>query len=726
MRKFVLSQSDLLAGLTDVQRQAASHLDGPALVLAGPGSGKTRVITHRVAHLISQGIDPGNILAITFTNKAAAEMRQRIVDLHVSRGATICTFHALAARLLREFADRAGIPKNFVIYDTADQLTAVREAIKAAEITLQNFTPNRALDAISKHKNDLETPEQAADLADDFRTAATCRVYAAYQRTLTTNGAVDFDDLLMKLALLLRDDTALRDKLNDRYRYVLVDEYQDTNHCQYQIARGLSLNNNHLFLTGDPDQAIYGWRGADLGNILAFERDYPNAPIYRLEENFRSTPQILQLADELIQANQQRKQKALFTSREPGPAAQLVATHDEYDEARALADWIIQLRQQGLQYRDIAVFYRVNSMSRVLEESLRQQRIPYQIVRGVEFFKRREIKDMLAYLHILVNPADQISLKRIINRPTRGIGQTTVTRLINQAESTASDIWRVLNHTENIPTLGAAAKTRIKGFVDLIESIQVEISGPVTAIMQKVYTDTGLAAALQADKSEDPANNVEELLNSARRYDSEADEPSLDDYLQQIALVSDADAYDAQAGTVSLMTLHAAKGLEFPAVRIVGVEDGLIPHARSRTDDNQSAELEEERRLLFVGITRAMQTLSLSFAGFRTIQGVSTASNPSEFLRGLTALQAPLASVDPIDQSSYPHDESPNESYYDEDQTPQLVLGQLVRHPKFGLARIVDVIASRENSRVVLQLTSGARKTIFLKYVELEPLDFQG
>ena len=717
--------TDILTSLTDVQRQAAMHLDGPALVLAGPGSGKTRVITHRVAHLINHGVAPTNILAITFTNKAAQEMRTRLFDLQVARGATLCTFHSLAARLLREFADRAAIPANFVIYDTADQLTAVREAIKAAQITLQNFTPGFALDAISKYKNDLVTPEDAADRADDFHAAAVTKAYLAYQHLLTNNGALDFDDLLMKLALLLRDDPALRQDLNQRYRYLLVDEYQDTNHCQYQIARGLSLDHHNIFLTGDPDQAIYGWRGADIGNILAFERDYPDAPVFRLEENFRSTPQILALADELIQANTQRKEKTLFTSAQPGPVPTLVDTHDEYDEGRALTDWIEDLRRQDLQYRDIAVFYRVNSMSRVLEESLRRRHVPYQIVRGVEFFKRREIKDLLAYLHILANPADQISLKRIINRPTRGIGSTTVTRLINHAAATGTDIWHTLTHASAIASLNAAAQTRIKAFVDLIKPLQSQLTGPVAPIMQNVYEKTGLAAALKADKSEDPANNVEELLNSARRYDTEADAPSLADYLQQIALISDADAYDAEAGAVSLMTLHAAKGLEFPAVRIIGVEDGLIPHARTRSDSYASDDLEEERRLLFVGMTRAMHTLSLSFARFRTTQGAVLATNCSEFLRPLTALQQHRPPAAPSAQTDSFADDYPDDSYYDQDQSsPQFYPGQLVRHPKFGLARILTVTPSRENTRVQIQLNTGARKTIVLKYANLEPLDF--
>ena len=632
------TQNDLLSDLTEAQHQAVTHTDGPLLVLAGPGSGKTRVITHRVAHLIAQGVQPRHILAITFTNKAADEMRQRVAKLHPGGGCTICTFHSLAARLLREFADQAQLPSNFSIYDTADQRTAMRDALKACQYDPKNYTPDRMLDRISSLKNDLKTPEQAAQQPDGFFGEVLARLYQAYQNQLQENGAVDFDDLLMKLALLLRDHPDLRDQLNDRYQYILVDEYQDTNQCQYQIARGLSLNHHNLCVTGDPDQSIYRWRGADIGNILAFEKDYSNACVVRLEENFRSTPQILEQADRLIRANQQRKEKRLFTNLPDGTSPELTEYQDEYTEAQGMIDWIGRLRSDGFEYRDFAVCYRINSLSRVLEEALRRENIPYQIVRGLEFFSRREIKDMLAYLRILVNPADRVSLKRIINRPTRGIGDTTVKRLFEYSNRTGKNVWQVLNDPEQVPTLGNAAQKKLKQFVDLIVSLQAKLNEPVELIARTVYAQSGLARALTADDSQDAQANVEELISSAAQYDMHTPGGPLIDYLQQIALLSDTDSYDENAGAVSLMTLHAAKGLEFPAVLIVGVEDGLIPHRRSLDSDDA---LEEERRLLFVGITRAQQKLAVSRARWRMTQGATLATVRSEFLSDLTGWDHP-------------------------------------------------------------------------------------
>ncbi len=457
-------QHDLLEGLTPPQRDAVAHMDGPLLVLAGPGSGKTRVITHRVAWLISQGIAPWHILAITFTNKAAGEMRDRLMTMNVPRGTMLCTFHALAARLLREYHERAGLNQNFTIYDTADQKTAVREAIKKLELDSQRFSPVKTLARISNLKNDLVTPEAAAEQAgEDFIGAIIAKIYRVYQEILNANSALDFDDLILKLSFLLRDDEPLRDRLNERYRYVLVDEYQDTNSCQYQIARGLSLNHRNLCATGDPDQSIYAWRGANIQNILQFEKDYPNAKVVRLEENFRSTPEVLSLADQLIQQNSQRKEKRLFTSNPSGPTPALFEYDDEQTEAGGMAEWVRENLAAGVEYRDMAVFYRVNSMSRALEEALRHHQVPYQIVRGVEFFQRKEIKDMLGYLRFIVNPDDQLSLVRIINTPVRGIGNTSVQRLIDYAASHAVNIDAALHQVDEVNTLNASSEESLAG-----------------------------------------------------------------------------------------------------------------------------------------------------------------------------------------------------------------------------------------------------------------------
>ena len=713
------SHNDLLSDLTAAQRQAVTHTTGPLLVLAGPGSGKTRVITHRVAHLIAQGVQPRHILAITFTNKAADEMRQRVAKLHSAGGCTICTFHSLAARLLREFADQAQLPGNFSIYDTPDQRTALRDALKACQYDPKNYTPDRMLDQISTLKNDLKTPEQAARQPDGFLGEVVAKLYQAYQKQLQENGAVDFDDLLMKLALLLRDQPDLRDQLNDRYQYVLVDEYQDTNQCQYQIARGLSLNHHNLCVTGDPDQSIYRWRGADIGNILAFESDYADAKVVRLEENFRSTPQILDQADRLIRANQQRKQKRLFTNRPDGTAPELAEYQDESAEAQGMIDWIGRLRSDGFEYRDVAVCYRINSLSRVLEEALRRENIPYQIVRGLEFFSRREIKDMLAYLRILVNPADRVSLKRIINRPTRGIGATTVQRLFEYSNRPGKDIWQVLNNVEQVATLAGAAQKKVKQFAELIVGMQAKLTEPVELIARAVYAQSGLAQALAAENSQEAQANVEELISSAVQYDMHTPEGSLIDYLQQIALLSDADGYDEKAGAVSLMTLHAAKGLEFPAVLIIGAEDGLIPHRRSLESDEA---LEEERRLLFVGMTRAQQKLAVSRARWRMIQGATLATVRSEFLRDLTGWDhREVADDDDQTSDNYEYDD-----YYDQTAdfpAGQFAPGQWVRHPTLGLGRVASISPHGRDCRAVVQFGSGQCKTLMLKYAHLEAVD---
>lgn len=731
------SRDSLLEKLTTAQREAVTHKDGPLLVLAGPGSGKTRVITHRIAYLISQGIKPWHILAITFTNKAAQEMRQRVLAMGVAGGTTVCTFHALAARLLREFAAEAGITSTYSIFDEGDQKAAMREAISRLRLDSKNYPPTRLLGHISKYKNDLKTPEQAAQEKIGFMAEILAKVYKAYQEHLQANNALDFDDLLMRLAFLLRDKPALRQLLNERYRYVLVDEYQDTNHCQYQIARGLALSHGNLCVTGDPDQSIYSWRGADIGNILAFEEDYPHAKVVRLEENFRSVPEVLSLADELIRSNTQRKEKELFTSRPHGMKPMLREFYNEYEEAEGVCQWISEQRGKGVEYRHIAVFYRINSMSRVMEEALRKKSIPYQIVRGIEFFQRKEIKDMVAYLRFLVNPADQVSLARIINTPTRGIGKTTVERLLHYANSTGLDVGQALEQVERIEGLNAGAKSKVQAFVRLRQELCRALEGSVEDLMREVYEKSGLAEMLKKEGSEEPVENAEELINSAAEYDASAEKPSAAEYLQQIALYSDSDAYNAEAGCVSLMSLHAAKGLEFPAVAIIGVEEGLIPHTRSQND---KAGLEEERRLLFVGITRAQDRLLLTYADNRMVNGITQATIHSSFLRSLTHLDHQKASF--ADRKFDDEDEGFSDSPWKKKRPRQLdddladeipsydeeVLefrkGQLVRHPKLGLGRIVELMPSRENSKVVVQFTAGGRKTLILKYAKLEPIDY--
>ncbi len=731
-RAITLEES--MSRLTAPQYEAATHFEGPALVLAGPGSGKTRVITHRIAWLISQGVAPWNILGITFTNKAAEEMRHRLAGMRVPRGALLCTFHSLAARLLREFATEAGLPGDFSIYDDADQKTAMREAIKVCDLDPQNFPPNAMLYKVSSMKNDLKLPDDVAKQFEyDFRATHFKRIYEAYQEQLTTNNALDFDDLLMKLAFLLRDRPEIRHELNRRYQFVLVDEYQDTNHCQYQIARGLTIDHHNLFVTGDPDQSIYGWRGADIGNILAFEEDYPNARVVRLEENFRSIPEVLQMADDLIRQNSRRKHKNLFTAIPSGAQPEMLEFYNEYEEADGIAGRCKQWRADGIDYRDMAVFYRVNSMSRVVEDAMRRAGIPYQIVKGLEFFKRAEIKDMIAYLRFLVNPADQVSFARIVNKPTRGIGNTTIQRILEHCHHNRLTIWDTLQHLDEIATLNTAAKSKIRLFTDMIAGFKKEMEGGVSHLLRTVYENTGLQKNLKAEKTEEPHLNVMELINSAVQFESENENPALPEYLHQIALASDSDAYNSESGAVSLMTLHSAKGLEFPVVVIVGVEEGLIPHSRSKND---KAELEEERRLLFVGITRAQRLLNLTCARNRTTNGFSAATIRSQFVRHLSGLQfTPVASTRDLVEDSGSNDSYDSDLTYDssdidagpssyDEAIPNFRINQLVRHPSLGIGKITKVIPLRENSKVEVQFQSGQRKTLVLKYARLEPMDY--
>ncbi|MDD8027053.1 MAG: UvrD-helicase domain-containing protein [Acidobacteriota bacterium] len=731
-----------LAGLTESQRTAVVHGDGPMLVLAGPGSGKTRVITHRIAHLIQGGVRPERILALTFTNKAAEEMRSRLRAMVVPPGALLCTFHSLCVRILREFAVRAGLPSGFSIYDQSDQKALLTDVLKEEKLDPKDFPPVRVLRQISVLKNHMLAPDEGATRGlVDLPAAVLTDVFAAFNKKLEAAGALDFDDLLVKTARLLEEDAELRERLSRRWLYLLVDEYQDTNTCQYRIARSLSSGHDNLFVTGDPDQSIYGWRGADIENILAFERDFPAAPVVRLEENFRSSPQVLRLADELIKANARRKEKILIARKPEGAPPRLFRFLDERDEARGAADWIRGLHEgQGVDYRRIAVFYRTNAMSRVIEEALIQAAVPYQIVKGVEFFHRREVKDALAYLRLLLNPADEVSLLRVVNRPARGIGDTTVERLVAQGRARGVGLWAVLGDPSGVPGLLPAAAVRIGKFVALIEDLRTSLDRPVAAIARDVYVRSGLKTAFAAEKDPDAAENVEELIRSAAQYDEEeaetasasADGPrGLLGYLQRTALISDIDSYDEQAGAVSLMTLHSAKGLEFEAVMIVGVEEGIIPHARSVEDGR---DLEEERRLLFVGITRAERFLALSHALSRSIHGGPRPAVPSSFLRGLSGLEvvstmpfAPSAFEKPRRAASTPKGfvpdwavPRPSAPAAEPATMSGFRVGQRVRHPALGEGRIEGFVEGGTAGRAVIQFDRGARLIMGLLAAKLE------
>jgi len=698
--------------LTGSQRKAVFHVEGPLLVLAGPGSGKTRVITYRIASLIDSGVAPYNICAITFTNKAADEMRQRVAAMDIARGTHISTFHSLCVRILRRYANKAGIKPNFSIYDESEQSRCMKQAVKDCELDTANFSPARMLDAVSALKNRLIDVDVFRMEADDFFSKTLAGIYARYQQILTERNALDFDDLLMKAAFLLHNFPDVCTELGNRFRFLLIDEYQDTNHAQYKIAKLLVSAHNNICVTGDPDQSIYRWRGADIRNILNFEKDWPNAAIVKLEENFRSKPKILEIADRLIAENKNRKQKKLIPTKPPAAKIVITGFEDEEDEADAVVSRVKELIKAGASLNDVAVFYRVNAQSRALEQAFIRNKISYQIVRGTEFYSRKEIRDVLAYLKILVNPDDEIALLRIINTPARGIGKTTLNKVRSYAALHSIGFFEGLKKAEQIEILSKAPKVKISAFINMLEQFKKDINGKVGLLLERVFVESGLESSLKAAgaEGENALENVNELLNTASQYDRQTEQPSLLDYLQQISLFSDVDAYDASSGQVALMTLHAAKGLEFENVFIVGAEDGLLPHEKSDTEDED--ELEEERRLFFVGITRAKAGLYISYARYRTMRGQLLRTIPSRFLFELG-----------VDFTELPQENDVSSEVTQYDNIPDFTTGQLVRHKSFGLGRVEQFIDMGENSVVVVRFKTGQTRTLMLKYANLSAVN---
>jgi DNA helicase-2/ATP-dependent DNA helicase PcrA len=627
----------MLQGLTDAQREAVTHFEGPLLILAGPGSGKTRVVTHRVGWLLQQGVPGHQILALTFTNKAADEMGRRIERLSGDTSVWVGTFHRFCARMLRKYAPLVGIEPNYTIYDVEDGLRALRQALGRLHVDPEHYTPEAIAKAISWAKNNLILPDKYEPRAGHALGAVVREAYPAYQRQLVASNAVDFDDLLLHVATILHDNPEIRAGLDERYRFILVDEYQDTNLAQYAIARAMSIDYPNLAVTGDPDQSIYGWRGANLNNILEFERDFPAVHVVRLEQNYRSTKRILSVAAALIARNARRKEKGLFTENGPGTPVRLASYATQKDEARSIAAQIAgQVRAGRRRPGDFAIFYRVNALTRAFEFALREQGVPYQVVNGLEFFQRKEIKDILAYLHLLNNPRDGVALLRVINAPARGIGKTTIDRLSAYATGRGLALLDAARAADGISAIGPRPAGLLKRFVALVDRLAAAAGGAVEEIVGLVLAETGYQRQLQqSDDEEDQQRlaNIEELLTVARDFDERAgDSGGLEAFLEDTCLVSDTDAWETEADRVSLMTLHASKGLEFPVVFLAAVEEGLLPHERSREHPEQ---LEEERRLMFVGITRARQELQISMARYRDFRGQRKPTIPSSFLMEL-------------------------------------------------------------------------------------------
>jgi len=705
--------------LTASQREAVFHKEGPLLVIAGPGSGKTRVITCRIAALIGSGVWPRAICAITFTNKAAEEMRQRAISLGVPPGAQISTFHSMCVRILRQYAQASGVNPAFSIYDTADQSKCVKQALKDCDMDSTNFPPGKMLAAISTLKNKLVTPEAFNTSAEDFFSRNLAKVYTRYQALLDQHNALDFDDLLVKTALLLEGRAEVCRELGERFRFLLIDEYQDTNHAQYRIAKALASLHGNICATGDPDQSIYRWRGADIRNILAFERDWPSAKVVKLEENFRSSATILKAADALIRCNRQRKDKRLVPTRPEGKPIDVVVCEDEFDEAFTIARRIKDLASSGERLNSMAVFYRVNAMSRTMEEAFIRQQVPYQVVRGVEFYNRKEIRDLLAYLKVAVNPQDEVALRRIINTPTRGIGDVTVEKVQAYATAHRISLYQALTQASAIETLSGAVKGRLAVFVARLEVLKKDSAGPAAPLVQRAFTESGLEQSLRESGTggypggQDALENCQELISAAGQYDQQTETPSLLEWLQQISLFSDVDAYDGTSSRVALMSLHAAKGLEFDHVFIAGLEEGLLPHEQS-CDDEQ--EIEEERRLFFVGITRARKSLHITHCRYRTIRGqtLRTVASPFLFELGVeSTISTAKEDRDPIHDREHRYDRS------DPEITAAFTRGEMVRHKAFGLGRVQDFTDMGDNSFVTIRFNTGQTKTLMLKYANL-------
>ena len=629
--------NSLLTGLNKEQQQAVQHTEGPLLILAGAGSGKTKVLTVRIAHLLAQGVNPYEILAITFTNKAAKEMKSRVEGLvgDVANRIWLSTFHSFCAKFLRfELDNFLGYNSNFTIYDTSDSQAVIKAALKALNLDDKYYPVGAMIGAISDAKNKLLFASDFRKQARDFYQEKVVDVYEYYERELRKNNALDFDDLLLVAVKLLQSNEAVLDKYSKRFRYVMIDEYQDTNHAQYLLAKLLASHWKNIAVVGDADQSIYAWRGADIQNILDFEKDYPNCTSIKLEQNYRSTKIILDAANAVIENNEGRPKKNLWTDKTEGAKIQHFTAQSEHEEAAFIGDTIAKKHDiHGVPYGDMAILYRTNAQSRVLEEALIKRALPYTMVGGTKFYDRKEIKDVLAYLRVLYNPFDDLSLLRIINVPKRSIGATTVAKLQDYARANGTSLFMTLTQLHLVDTIKGKTKEKLEEFGILIFTLVAEMEDKtVLDILESILDRTGYLA--QLEESTDPqdqarAENIGELLSVAKDFQDTNPTGTVEDFLEQVALVNDVDSFEQEESKVTLMTLHAAKGLEFPIVFLGGLEEGLFPHSRTLMNPE---EIEEERRLAYVGITRAEKELYISNATTRTVFGRTSSYLPSRFI----------------------------------------------------------------------------------------------
>lgn len=735
---------DSIASLNPQQQEAVLTTQGPMLILAGAGSGKTKVLTCRVAHLLDQGVAPYRILAITFTNKAAAEMRQRVDNMvgPAAKDVWLFTFHAFCVRLLRRDIDKLGVyNNNFAIYDTTDTKSLVKNILKEMNLDEKRFPISSIQGRISEAKNSLlDAKAFAQQTAGDYFDEKIAQIYELYQAKLLANNALDFDDLLMQAVKLLDQVPEVREKYQEKFQYLMVDEYQDTNRVQYLLTHLLADKHKNLCVVGDADQSIYGWRGADIRNILDFEKDYPEAKLIKLEQNYRSTQVILDAANAVIDNNTGRKSKHLWTDKGNGAAITYYCAQDERDEARFMIDQTLKLqREKNVNLGDMAVLYRTNTQSRVFEEMLVKSGLPYTMVGGTKFYERKEIKDILAYLRIIYNPFDSLSLLRVINVPKRGIGDTTIARLQEFAVANEMSLLDVVASSDSVPRLTA----RVKEKLELLAATIFDLMGQaqdlsVKELIELVINQTGYAAELQA--SSDPQDqarldNLNEFLSVAEDFAKSGEEDNLENFLAHVALVSDIDNAEMTTDAVTLMTLHSAKGLEFPVVFLVGMEEGIFPFARAFMDDE---EMEEERRICYVGITRAERYLYVTHAKMRMVYGKTQCNPPSRFLseipRSLLTIYKKPAPAPRPGASRYEEPPKTNTGFFYQSKPKQsfvpanaggdkyFSIGDKVRNQKFGLGTVVQVKNTDDGQEVMVAFEGAGIRSLLTKYGKLEKI----
>ena len=724
--------------LNDRQCEAVNHTKGPLLITAGAGSGKTKVLTCRIAHLLELGVAPYRILAITFTNKAAKEMKERVQNLVGAQADSIwlSTFHSFCAKLLRfEIDGFHGYTRNFTIYDSSDQLVLIKDCLKKLNLDDKQFTPRSVLGTISAAKNVLMDAKTFAGQAEDFYQQKVSEAYALYQAKLKENNALDFDDLLFLAVRLLEEKDDVREKYQERFQYVLVDEYQDTNHAQYALTKILAAQWRNICVVGDADQSIYAWRGADIRNIIDFTRDYPDAASIKLEQNYRSTKTILNAANAVIDNNESRPRKTLWTENPSGNKVIHYQAQTEHDEADYIAGAIYNRHEISHEpYGDMAILIRTNAQSRVLEEKLMRYAIPYTMVGGTKFYDRKEIKDVLAYLRLLYNPEDSLSLTRIINVPKRNIGATTMEKVAAYAEGEGISLFEALSSPDAIPVT-KRAQTSLENFAAMIFDLLNDIDGmDVLSLIEKVIKDTGYGEMLDKDAEHDPQGesrkeNVGEFLSVAKDYMDSNPDGNLQDFLENVALVSDVDDFESSESKVTLMTLHAAKGLEFPVVFLAGLDEGLFPHSRTLMDPEQ---IEEERRLAYVGITRAERQLYVTNAVTRTMYGRISAYMPSRFLgeippelveeykRKSAMPQSRMTSVPGQQRVSILSKPVATSLPKKHAVTDSFAKGDKVRHKIWGIGTVLDVIGDGPNMQMKIQFPTRGVRQVVVKYAPLE------